>query len=397
MAPNQGLVHLKEYDIEDSNVELIGSDIDHQVKYNSATTEPAWNDGKVGFVPGLFVWRIEKFEVIPWPREKYGKFHTGDSYIVLHTVKASEQSEDPEKLFHDIFFWLGSETTQDEAGTAAYKTVELDEFLRGVAVQHREVEAEPSEDFLRLFPRLTILAGGISTGFRHVEEEEKEDIITLLRVFKASSGGVSSTVVHEVAPSWRSLDDTDVFILDLGDKIWVWQGRKCSPMEKAKAAQVVHDMTLAKHVPVEVLSQEESRSRRVVSLLGGDDVTETSFSAPRPCFRSGAASASSAPSAASRKLFRISDSSGSLTFHLANSGSSIGRSDLDGSDVFLLDTGRDIWVWEGRRASKAEKASWLMLAQGYVRWLNSRGNSVRPIAKVVEGNESPAFLRALAV
>jgi gelsolin len=33
MAPHDGLVHLKEYDIKDSNVELIGSELDHKVKY----------------------------------------------------------------------------------------------------------------------------------------------------------------------------------------------------------------------------------------------------------------------------------------------------------------------------------------------------------------------------
>lgn len=33
MPPHEGLVHLKEYDIKDSNVELIGSDLDHKVKY----------------------------------------------------------------------------------------------------------------------------------------------------------------------------------------------------------------------------------------------------------------------------------------------------------------------------------------------------------------------------
>ena len=46
MPPHEGLTHLKEYDIKDSNVELIGTSIDHLVKYNSATTEPAWNDGE---------------------------------------------------------------------------------------------------------------------------------------------------------------------------------------------------------------------------------------------------------------------------------------------------------------------------------------------------------------
>ena len=394
MPPNQGLVHPQEYDIEDSNVELIGSDIDHKVKYNSALTEPAWNDGKIGNTTGLFIWRIESFEVVPWPAEKYGKFHTGDSYIILNSIRVSQDSESEEKLFHDIFFWLGSETTQDEAGTAAYKTVELDEFLHGAATQHREVEREPSGEFLQLFPRLTILRGGVRSGFRHVEEEEeKEVIITLLRVFKASSGGIDSTVVHEVEPKWQSLDDGDVFILDHGDKIWVWQGRKCSPMEKAKAAQVVHDMTLAKHVPVEVLAQEEPRSRRVVDLLGGKDVSATSFSAPRPVSASG----NQEPELnVDRKLFRISDSSGTLTFELVNEGSSINRSDLDGSDVFLLDTGRSIWVWQGLSASRTERATWLDVAQAYARNVRAAAISAQPIAKVAEGNESPAFWKAVS-
>jgi len=139
MSPHEGLVHLKEYDIKDSNVELIGSDIDHRVKYSSAASEPAWNDGQVGVEPGLHVWRIENFEVVPWPRDQYGTFYDGDSYIVLHSYKLGSKDSQEAQLGHDVFFWLGTHTSQDEAGTAAYKTVELDEFLHGAATQHREL------------------------------------------------------------------------------------------------------------------------------------------------------------------------------------------------------------------------------------------------------------------
>jgi hypothetical protein len=52
-----------------------------------------------------------------------GKFYSGDSYIVLLTKKKANALE------RDIHFWLGAESSQDEQGVAAYKTVELDESL----------------------------------------------------------------------------------------------------------------------------------------------------------------------------------------------------------------------------------------------------------------------------
>jgi hypothetical protein len=54
------------------------------------------------------VWRIEKFCVVPWPQAKYGKFHTGDSYVVLHSYKKPGQ----DKLFHDLHIWIGKESSQ---------------------------------------------------------------------------------------------------------------------------------------------------------------------------------------------------------------------------------------------------------------------------------------------
>ncbi|KAI1399725.1 putative actin-binding protein Fragmin [Hypoxylon fuscum] len=393
MAPHEGLVHMKEYDWRDSNVENIGTELDHKVKYNSAATEPAWQE--VGQAPGLYIWRIENFEIVPWPKDRYGDFHEGDSYIILYSYKVGNKDGE-EKLAHDVFFWLGSKTTQDEAGTAAYKTVELDEFLHGVATQHRELQKGPSDDFVALFSRIRILSGGIRSGFTHVETEEKpKDTLILLRIFKhPAAKRADSIMVYEVEPTWQSLDENDVFVLERNDKIWVWQGQKCSPMEKAKAAQVVHDMTIAKHVDVEVLSQTESRSRTVVAMLGGEDA-DRPLTASRPIVSSKSQEADDRP----RRLFRLSDASGQLRFEVVKEGAAIDSSDLDSNDVFLLDTSNTIWIWQGSGASKAEKAMWIKVAESYIRQLGQESEDgkdhLMPISKVVEGNESPAFVKAL--
>ncbi|OAL49254.1 putative actin-binding protein Fragmin [Pyrenochaeta sp. DS3sAY3a] len=394
MPPNHGLVHKQEYDWRDSNVALINSSLDHNIKHASAATEPAWNNGIVGAQPGLFVWRIEDFEVVPWPSQKYGSFHEGDSYIVLQSASVASDEDngavDKEKLVHDIFFWLGSHTSQDEAGTAAYKTVELDEFLHGTATQHREIQSAPSAAFARVFPRIRILRGGVASGFTHVDvNEEPAHTDTLLRVFKhpSPSAGRDAVLVHEVEPTWRSLDEGDVFVLDRGDKVFVWQGGKCSPMEKLKAAQVVNDLTLAKHVDVEVLAQSEARAKIVVDYLGGQDVDvlSTRFTCARPV--------SAATERQVKKLFRLSDASGELSFGLVKEGSGIGREDLDGDDVFLLDAGREIWVWEGRGASRAEKALWLKVVQRYIGEHQDAADT--SFAKVHQGNEGKAFWTAV--
>ena len=382
MPPHNGLTHLKEYDIKDSNVEFIGTEIDHRIKYASAQTEPAWNNGLIGQQAGLYVWRIENFEVIPWPAQKAGQFYEGDSYIVLHSYQVGNPPN--EKLGHEIYFWIGAKSSQDERGTAAYKTVELDEFLEGKATQHRETQNAPSEDFLALFPRIRILRGGVDSGFTHVDTDATPpEVTTLLRVFKHGR----SMLVVEVEPTWQSLSEEDVFILDKGEKIWVWQGKGCSPTEKAKAAQVVNDMTLAKHVDVEVLAQAESRSAVFVSLLGGYALP-SEFRAARPVAERSAANHG-------KKLLRLSDASGQLSFDTVKSNENIEKSDFNTKDVFLLDVGSSIWVWRGLGASAAEKAMWLKVAQSYIQ--HNQIKSEVSLASVVEGNESPAFLRAIEV
>ena len=60
------------------------------------------------------------------------------------------------RLRYEVFVVLWSLLVlfaQDEYGTAAYKTVELDTYLDDKAIQHRECEGHESELFLSYFPK----------------------------------------------------------------------------------------------------------------------------------------------------------------------------------------------------------------------------------------------------
>ena len=101
--------------------------------------------------PILYIWRIEKFELNEW--KDTGAFHTGDAYLVYHAHRPNNRA-----LIRDIYFWLGSECTQDESGTAALKAVNLDDYFGGAPIQHREVQYHESEAFNKLFEEIVIFA-----------------------------------------------------------------------------------------------------------------------------------------------------------------------------------------------------------------------------------------------
>ena len=206
------MLKAKKYDWKDSNMALFGSDTEKKVKKESAETEPAWNGA--GADVGIQIWRINKFKVEHWPKDQYGEFFNGDSYIILNTYKEPEGDE----LKYDVHFWIGTYSTQDEYGTAAYKTVELDTFLDDKPVQHREVMNHESDLFKSYFKNVTLLKGGADTGFRHVQPEEYKP-----RLFHFSGPG-AKIEMKEVPLKKGYLNDEDVFILDNGLVIYQLSG-----------------------------------------------------------------------------------------------------------------------------------------------------------------------------
>lgn len=202
-------------DIKGTNIELFGSELDKKIKEESAKTEPLWNKIDMN-TPGLYVWRIEQFKLVEIFEK--GVFYEGDSYIVLSITK-------PKQLVYNIHFWIGNKSTIDEMGTAAYKTVELDTFLKGSAVQYREIQFNETELFRSYFNQnIEYRKGGVASGFRKVTEYDYSDFIPLL--FKVHNGNILN-----VSKSVESLTDDDSFLYDSGLVIYNYHGANSSNKE----------------------------------------------------------------------------------------------------------------------------------------------------------------------
>lgn len=142
------------------------------------------------------------------------------------------------KTAWDIYFWLGSETSQDESGAAAIYTVQIDNKLGDIPVQHREVQGKESPSFKKIFKNsLKYVPGGVETGLRHVDKTVQKKMYIVK--------GKKNIRVKLVEPSAASINQGDSFIYDAGENIYVYQGPKSSRLEKLKsvtAANLVKDI-----------------------------------------------------------------------------------------------------------------------------------------------------------
>jgi len=360
----------KEYNISESNIANLGTDLEKKIREEASNQEKAW--ATVGQNLGLDIWRIEKFKVVPWPKNQYGTFFSGDSYIVLHTYKKKGK----DAISYDVHFWLGRYTTQDEAGTAAYKTVELDDHLKGLPVQHREVQGYESDLFLSYFNnQIKLLDGGVDSGFKHVEPEKYTPRLLHLK-------GKRRVRITQVPLSHSSMNSGDVFILDAGLTIYQWNGKSSGPQERVKAAQISRALDderkgLAKVV---VLDEGNKDVGDFWKILGGEGPVKSAAEG---------GSDEDADRSTDKKLFHLSDASGKLVFKLVSSGKDVKRTQLDSNDVFILDNGSEVFAWIGKGASVQEKKKAMHFATDYLTQYNRPLHT--PISRILEGGENEVF------
>ncbi|XP_058665366.1 villin-1 [Ammospiza caudacuta] len=326
--------------------------------------------------PGIQIWRIENMEMVPVPTKSYGNFYEGDCYVLLSTRKSGSN------FSYDIHYWLGKESSQDEQGTAAIYTTQMDDHLGSVAVQHREAQGHESDTFRAYFKQgLIYKKGGVASGMKHVETNTY-NVQRLLQV-----KGKKNVVAGEVEMSWKSFNRGDVFLLDLGQLIVQWNGPESNRNERLRA------MTLAKDI-----RDRERGGRAKVGVVDGEDedaspglmkVLKHVLGEKRDIQPAIPDNKVDEKLKSSLKLYHVSNASGNLVIQEV-AVRPLTQDMLLHEDCYILDQGGiKIFVWKGKDASKEEKQQAMSRALGFIKAKNYPHST--SVETENDGSESTVF------
>jgi len=316
------------------------------------------------------LWRVQTLELVPVPKRTWGKFYSGDCYLLYDCKDGHEH----------VFFWIGSECSVDEQAVAAIKAVELDNVFGGIPVQHREAQGYESDRFKSLFPEgIQILLGGMESGLKHAEEKGENAQLFCVK-------GGKRPVLTEVPLAWSSMNHGDTFVLDSGKKIFVWSGKDSSGQEKMTAG--FQAAKLRDHVGEEVVHVTDGEEENDVDeewtehlpLEGKSEVKDQAD----VCDAAIAATLKSEIS-----LHKVCDMTGSMATEHVSTGD-LSQGALDGTDAYLVNGGTlGIWVWLGRESSTEERKAVMSLADKFIEDQNLPKYTT--ISRVFQGGEPEEF------
>ncbi|XP_038935869.1 advillin isoform X1 [Rattus norvegicus] len=355
--------------------------------------------------PGIITWRIEKMELVLVPLSAHGNFYEGDCYIILSTRRVGSL------LSQNIHFWIGKDSSQDEQSCAAIYTTQLDDYLGGSPVQHREVQYHESDTFRGYFKRGIIYKkGGVASGMKHVETNTY-DVKRLLHVKgKRNIRATEVSPTHDclgpvflpwplrppqtalaspmqVEMSWDSFNQGDVFLLDLGMVIIQWNGPESNSGERLKAmllAKDIRDRERGGRAEIGVIEgDKEAASPELMTVLQN---TLGRRSIIKPAVPD---EVTDQQQKSTIMLYHVSDTTGQLSVTEVATRPLV-QELLNHDDCYILDqSGTKIYVWKGKGATKVEKQAAMSKALDFIKMKGYPSST--NVETVNDGAESAMF------
>ncbi|XP_032905039.1 gelsolin isoform X1 [Amblyraja radiata] len=317
------------------------------------------------------IWRIEGSDKVLVDPGTHGQFYGGDCYIILYAYTFGGRSG------HIIYFWQGSDSSQDEIGTSAILTAQLDEELGGGPVQGcdgsrfvnqvRVIQGKEPAHLMSMFggqPLVVYQGGSSRDGGQSAPADNR-----LFQVRASSSG---STRAVEVDTTASNLNANDVFVLKTPDSSYLWVGQGASDPERQGAQQLLDILGVG---ATDV--GEGSEPDDFWNILGGKAEYRTS---PR---------LKNKMDVHPPRLFACSNKTG--RFIIEEVPGEQTQDDLATDDVMIFDTWDQVFVWIGKDAQEEEKSEASASAMMYIETDPSNRDRRTPIVVVKQDFEPPSF------
>lgn len=326
-----------------------------------------------GQIPGLTIWEIENFLPNKIDQVIHGKFYAGDCYIVLKTF-----TDDNGQLLWEIYFWIGTQATLDKRACAAIHAVNLRNYLGARCRTIREEQGDESDEFFALFDTpITYIEGGrTATGFFTIEDVQHSS-----RMYRVHGSG-ASVHMEPVLVTIESLDPRYVFVLDDGEHIFMWYGKKSKNTLKSKARLMAEKINKNERkskadIAMEIQGCESEEFYRAI----GHDIS-TPY---EPVEHVDPEFVPQLP-----RLYQVTLGMGYLELpQVEVPQQKLVHTILNSKNVYILDCFLDVFVWFGKKSARLVRAAAVKLSQELFNMINRPEYAV--ITRVQEGTETQIF------
>ncbi|KAK4879724.1 hypothetical protein RN001_007870 [Aquatica leii] len=335
-------------------------------------------------VSTFLIWKIERMQLVLLPKDQYGIFYNGDAYVIyassLYGNPAGIETVTREirngSLEYHIHFWLGSSTIPDKSGVAAYKTVELDEHLGGVATQHREVQGNESARFKSYFKNgYRVLKANIESPLTEFEP----------KLFKVKGKKVP-IIIQEDHVSWNFFSSGDVMLIVTHNILFVWIGRASNTGERLHASKIA--ISLKDEYNISTITFVDDGYEKTIDANSKKELNKYLPLEKRLVLPSDSNDDLGNEHESKLRLYKCTEISGKYRVVEVKVGP-LSQTDLNNNDVFIVDNGNDVWVWVGKKVKEKERSEALRNARGFVKKKNYPNNT--RVTRIVDEEEPVDF------
>ncbi|KAJ8706798.1 hypothetical protein PYW07_012876 [Mythimna separata] len=251
-----------------------------------------------------------------------------------------------------IYYWVGSEASADDKQAALELVAQIEDELEGTPTVVKVPQGKENKHFLTIFKgSLAIMLGSMDKP-ENSKGTYEDDNIRLFRV-EGTEVGVDLRVT-QVPETADSLEDDDVYVLETKDVVYIWIGKESNDTEKETVASVVEKVVKDKEITT--IEQGDEPDEFWDALGGAPEEKEDP---------SGWRNAVNRKVNTPRTLTSVTVSV-TKKIKFEDLGDEFTQEDLSDDGIYVLDTGEELYVWQGKNIPERVKMAKSDIVKEYI-------------------------------